>query len=168
MYQLAFLLAASLSAATASAADPMDTAIIDRAVAQFTGAQIGEPGGAKLPVDPRLRLNRCASALNLEWYGRNRESVLVQCPDLGWRLFVAVSAGANAGPQAVEAAEPIIRRGERVMVVVRGAGFTLSRQGDALEEGAVGDWIRIRLAGERTGSMNAQVLRPGHVGMDLP
>lgn len=149
------------SVASAASADP---AAIDAAVAGFTGAAIGEPGGARLPVDRRLRLAPCGEPLALEWHGGGRATVLVRCPVAGgWRLYVPVEAGPGAA-----AAAPIVSRGESVAIAVRGRGFTLTRQGEALEGGAAGEWIRVRPAGTRTDPMRARVLRPGLVGADLP
>lgn len=159
--------AAALAVIPAGAsAAPADPAAIDTAVAGFTGAAIGEPGGARLPVDRRLRLAPCAEPLALEWHGSGRATVLVRCPVAGgWRLYVPVEAGPAA---AAAAAAPIVARGESVAIAVRGRGFTLTRQGEALEGGAAGEWIRVRPAGTRTDPMRARVLRPGLVGADLP
>lgn len=151
------------SVASAASADP---AAIDAAVAGFTGAAVGEPGGARLPVDRRLRLAPCGEPLALEWHGGGRATVLVRCPVAGgWRLYVPVEAGPGA---AAAAAASIVSRGESVAIAVRGRGFTLTRQGEALEGGAAGEWIRVRPAGTRTDPMRARVLRPGLVGADLP
>lgn len=155
--------AAAFAAGTqASAAGFADPAEIDQAVARFTGADTGTEGGARLPVDRRLKLARCEAPLALEWYGRARDTVLVQCPG-GWRLFVPV-----AGAAVAARGEPVVARGESVSIVVQGKGFTLSRQGEAMEGGAVGDWIRVRPAGTRTDPVRVRVLEPGKVGMDLP
>src|SRR6478609_6219167 len=54
------LLGATAPALAAGFADP---AAIDRAVAAFTGAPIGTPGGARTPVDRRLRLAACNAGL---------------------------------------------------------------------------------------------------------
>jgi flagella basal body P-ring formation protein FlgA len=90
--------------------------------------------------------------------------VLVRCPVAGgWRLFVPVESGAAAAPK-----EPIVARGESVAIVVQGKGFTLSRKGEALEGGALGEWIRVRPAGKRTDPIRVRVIEPGKVGMDLP
>jgi flagella basal body P-ring formation protein FlgA len=151
-------------ACPAGAADFADPANIDREVAQFTGAPIGAVGGARLPVDRRLKLAQCAAPLALQWYGKNRDTVLVRCPVTGgWRLFVPI----EAHPAAV-AAEPVVARGEAVSIVVQGKGFTLSRQGEALEGGAIGEWIRVRPAGRKADPVRARVIDPGKVGMELP
>lgn len=156
-------LAAAAAAAPAAAAGFANPADIDLAVARFTGAPIGAEGGARLPVDRRLKLTRCEAPLALEWYGRDHGSVLVRCPVAGgWRLFVPVASVPEA------AAEPVVVRGETVAVVVQGRGFTLSRQGEALDGGAVDDWIRVRLAGTKADSIRARVIEPGKVGMNLP
>lgn len=151
-------------AVPALAADFADPAAIDSEVARFTGAAIGAQGGARLPVDRRLKLARCNAPLALEWYGRRHETVLVRCPvGEGWRLFVPVNGASadNAGAIAVA-------RGEAVNIVVQGRGFTLSRQGEALEGGAVGEWIRVRPASAKTEPIRMRVIEPGKVGMDLP
>jgi len=151
------------AAAPALAAGFADPAAIDRAVAEFTGAQVGAPGGARTPVDRRLRLAACGSGLTLEWYGRARDTVLVRCPEQGgWRLFVPLAAGG-----ALQSGPDVVSRGEMVTISVRGSGFTLSRQGEALEAGAVGEWIRVKPA-NRGEPLRAQVVRPGVVGMELP
>lgn len=161
----ATLAASALVPAPASAAGFASPEEIDRAVAQFTGAPIGSQGGARLPVDRRLKLASCNAPLALEWYGRARETVLVRCPVTGgWRLFVPV----EAAPSAVTRLEPVVSRGESVAIVVRGKGFTLSRQGEAMESGAVGQWIRVRPAGNKAEPVRVRVLEPGKAGMDLP
>lgn len=155
------LCAASMPAAAAEFADPAE---IDRAVAQFTGVDVGAPGGARSPVDRRLRLGRCAAPFALDWYGKGRDTVLVRCPDAGgWRIFVPLASGGSqqAGPDAVG-------RGEMVTISIHGRGFTLSRQGEALEGGAVGEWIRVRAVDKKADPLRAQVIRPGVVGMELP
>ncbi len=158
----AAILAAGAPAAAAGFADPAE---IDQAVARFTGATTGAEGGARLPVDRRLKLAQCSAPLALEWYGRHRDTVLVRCPVAsGWRLFVPVEAHiAEAAPK-----QAVVARGESVAIVVQGKGFTLSRKGEALEGGAVGEWIRVRPAGTRTDPVRLRIIEPGKVGMDLP
>lgn len=149
----------------ALAAGFTDHAVIDQEVARFTGASIGVPGGARLPVDRRLKLAQCAAPLALEWYGQRRDTVLVRCPDNGgWRIYVPLDTGSPAaGRQAA------VARGDAVTIAVQGRGFVLSRQAEALEGGAVGDWIRVRPAGNaRAEPIRMQIVRPGLVGTQLP
>lgn len=136
-----------------------DLVAIDRAVAAFTGGGIGEPGGATLPVDRRLRLATCRSPLSLEWQGSRQDTVLVQCPDAGgWRLFVAISGNAR---QAA-AAPPAIARGEAVTITVAGEGFSVAQSGEAMDSGALGAWIRVRTSARAT-PIRARIERPGLV-----
>lgn len=156
--------AAAFGAAPAAASDFMNHAAIDQEVSRFTGAAIGAQGGARNPVDRRLKLASCQSSLALEWYGNAQDTVLVRCPDAGgWRIFVPLTGGHAAAP-----AQDVVARGEVVSIAVSGRGFTLSRQGEAMEAGAVGEWIRVRPAGTRDEPIRVQVLQPGRVGMDLP
>ncbi len=163
------LLAAPLLLLPATAqASFADLAAIDREVAAFTGAGPGAAGGAATPVDRRLRLTPCAAPLALSWRGVRHDAVLVQCLDNGgWHLFVPIrpSAAGSAAPPAIA-----VMRGEAVTVEVAGEGFAVSQSGEALEAGAVGAWIRVRLArdGTRAEPLRAQVVRPGLVALLLP
>ncbi|WP_416385499.1 flagella basal body P-ring formation protein FlgA [Tsuneonella sp. CC-YZS046] len=56
--------------------------------------------------------------------------------------------------------------GDSVNVTLSGPGFSVSQSAEALEAGAVGEWVRVRI-GKDT-ELRAQVLRPGAVGMNLP
>lgn len=157
--------AAMTASATASAAPFADLAAIDREVTGFTGAPQGQPGGAALPIDRRLRLNPCAAPLALRWAGPRRDNVVVSCPDPGgWRLFVPVLGRAG------EAAVPAIARGDAVTIAVTGAGFAVMQPGEALEAGPVGGWIQVRLAQsqDKSKTMRARVVRPGLVALPLP
>lgn len=154
---------AALAASPALAAPYADPAAIDRAVAEFTGAPIGQPGGAAQPVDRRLRLAPCTTPLALDWYGARREAVTVQCPSAGWRLFVALRADPAAAPAAT-----MVARGDAVSIQVSGPGFAVSQAGEALESGGKGAWIRVRTAAGKGEALRAQVIRPGLVGISLP
>lgn len=157
-------LALSFAPLPAFAAPLTDLAAIDRAVAAFTGQQIGVPGGAAQPVDRRLRLVACNAPLALSWYGNAQTSVLVRCPDAGgWRVFVPVSA--ERAVPAVAPAVMAVARGEGVTVMVSGAGFSVSQPGEALDAGAVGAWIRVKTAA-KADPLRARVVRPGLV--ELP
>ncbi|MBN9143237.1 MULTISPECIES: flagella basal body P-ring formation protein FlgA [unclassified Novosphingobium] len=154
-------------AAASPAASPfVDLVAIDREVAEFTGKAIGQSGGAMMPVDRRLRLNACMSPLALSWRTTRRDAVLVQCPDPGsWRVFVPVRMAENA-PSAVA-------RGEAVTIAVVGEGFAVSQPGEALDAGAVGDWIRVRTlrsgaaSYSQTDAVRARITRPGEVEVEL-
>jgi flagella basal body P-ring formation protein FlgA len=140
-----------------------DLTEIDREVSTFTGKSIGQSGGAMMPVDRRLRLNSCRSPLALSWRTTRRDSVSVQCPDPGsWRIFVPV--------RVEEGGQVIVMRGEAVSISVVGDGFAVSQPGEAMDAGAVGDWIRVR--GLKDGSprgdaMRGRVVRPGEVEVPL-
>lgn len=162
---LCLSLAANLAAPTAPALaqyrSPMpftDPTLIDREVAQFTGAQIGEVGGARTHTDRRLRLAACSSPLSLDWHGRSRATIKVRCPDPnGWRIFVAT----RPAPQAAQPKQ-VIKRGDAVTVMVRGRGFSVQHSGEASESGAIGDWIEVRTA-RRADPIQGRVERPGLV-----
>ncbi|KHK93474.1 flagella basal body P-ring formation protein FlgA [Novosphingobium malaysiense] len=159
-----------LFAAAAVSGAYADLDAIDRQVAAFTGAPVGAVGGALTPVDRRLRLQPCRSGIALSWRTTQQMSVVVQCGDAnGWRLFVPVK---RAAP--VAAAAPVadaIHRGDAVAIAITGEGFTVSQPGEAMEAGAVGDWIRVRPTAPgsaRAEPMRARIERPGLVTLPMP
>ena len=163
-FRLTLSLVALASGSAPALAQPFaDLDAIDRQVAAFIGINPAQMAGAFAPVDRRLRLNACARPLSLAWNGNRRETVLVQCPIAGgWKLYVPIfmaSAGTMVAP-------PVVMKGDAVTVTVKGNGFSVSQAGEALDAGAIGEWIRVKIG--KDGEVRAQILRPGAVGMDLP
>ncbi|MEL7446516.1 MAG: flagella basal body P-ring formation protein FlgA [Pseudomonadota bacterium] len=133
-----------------------DPAEIDRAVEIFTGARIGESGGARSEADRRLRLDACTSPLATQWYGRPGKTIQVECPGIhGWRIFVSTVPTAGAAKT-----DPVVRRGDPITVAIRGRGFTVQQSGEARESGGIGDWIAIRTA-RKADPIRARIERPG-------
>jgi flagellar basal body P-ring formation protein FlgA len=142
-------------AAPANAQTFADPAAIDAEVAAFLGVPSAD--AAFIPVDRRLRLATCVQPLSIGWQGTRRDSVVVQCPlQGGWKLYVR-----TLGQSAVQAAAPVVKRGDRVTVTVKARGFSVSQEGQAVEAGAVGDWIRVKVGKDK--EMQGQVSRPGAV-----
>ena len=159
-------LAAASCASAATAQSYVDLVQIDRAVAAFTGAAQGVPGGAAQPLDRRLRLAPCPAQFAIGWYGTRQDTLEVRCPAApGWKLYVPLVARSAA---SAAAAPPVIMRGDAVTISVSGAGFAVSQPGEALESGAIGAWIKVRGPGQNAALLRARVLRPGLVGMELP
>ncbi|MEL7198162.1 MAG: flagella basal body P-ring formation protein FlgA [Pseudomonadota bacterium] len=148
--------AVSGQVAHASQKDRTDPSAIDAAVAQFTGAQIGEIGGARVPADHRLQLAACKAPLKTAWHGTNRSTVRVECegPE-SWRIFIAT----RPLPQPAQATK-IVKRGDPITVVIKGHGFSVQQTGEALEAGTIGDWISIRTA-RQADPIRARIERPG-------
>lgn len=143
--------------AQAQASGLTDPAAIDRAVYEFTGAAIGQPGGARTAADRRLQLAACTAPLTVAWHSPARNAVQVECAGpSSWRIFVGVNAPAAAAKPAADA----IKRGDALTIMVRGRGFSVQQQGEAMESGAVGDWIFVRTA-RKTEPLRARIERPG-------
>lgn len=158
-YPLLAFVALLAGPANAQSQGQADLAQIDRLVEGFTGQPVGTLGGARAPVDRRLRLAACAAPLALDWYGTPGKTVSVSCTGPGgWQIYVNVLAPT----QSAKSAAPMIARGETVTIAVRGRGFTVQRQGEAMEAGAEGDWIKVRTAPDAA-PVRARVERPGLV-----
>jgi flagella basal body P-ring formation protein FlgA len=137
-----------VAASPALAAGFQSTVALDRAVASFTGHPAGAEGGARTPVDPRLKLSACPM-IAMAWRTEGHDAVVVSCsgpePGQSWRVFVPVLR-ATAAPAAVAAAgiaapakgPPVIRRGDPVLVEAGSDGFSITREGIAMGDAAEG------------------------------
>ena len=150
------LFAALASAQDRSQSAYTDPAQIDAAVKEFTGADIGEVGGARLPADRRLKLAACNEPLKVKWHGRAQSIVRVDCtgPE-SWRIFIATSS-AKPAPDIPK----VVARGDPITVLVRGRGFSVQQSAEAMEAGAIGDWIAVRTE-RRADAIRARIERPG-------
>lgn len=167
MKRIALLLA--LAPAPAMAAGFQDNAALDKAVAAFTGTAIGQTGGARTPVDPRLKLAQCPT-LALAWRSAAQDAVVVQCTGPEWRIFVpvvmpavqplAAAAGVPARTLPAAAAAPVIRRGDPVTVSAGANGFSISREGIALGDAAPGARFLVKVDGAK-GPVQATAISPG-------
>jgi flagella basal body P-ring formation protein FlgA len=155
------LMLAGSAAAAQTVAGSTSPAAIDRAVAAFTGAAIGTPGGARMASDPRLQLAPCSAPLAVSWHTPARTAVAVECGGpTPWRVFVAITPAPGAAPAARPA--PAVRRGDAITILVRGRGFSVQQPGEAMEAGALGDWIEVRTSRKAQG-VRARIERPGLV-----
>lgn len=141
-----------LAATPALAAGPFqDLSLIDRGVARFTGRAVGEEGGARTPVDARLKLAPCPM-VSMAWRDAH-DAVVVTCTGPDWRLFVPVR-GAVAPPKAaaplvaapflgapqaaIERPVIVIKRGDPVTVAAGSPGFSITREGIAASDAGIG------------------------------
>ncbi len=165
------VLAAGLAASPAAAQSFQSIAALEEQVVASLGAAIGQPGGPARPIDRRLKLSTCPAPIIVEPMALG--AVTVRCQQIGWRLRVPVlqaseenvAAAANPAPVTrVARAEPIIRRGDPVSLVVSTGSFTVSRQAVAEQDGAPGDRIRVRTE-PRKPPIIGQVLPDGRVAL---
>ena len=153
MIRTTLCLTLAFAASPAVAQNFQSTTLLDKAVAGFTGQPIGATGGARTPVDTRLKLAACPM-VSLAWRTDSHDSVVVTCPDPQWRIFVPVVATAAApkpavivGPAAAPAAKPVIviKRGDPVSVVAGDDGFAVTRDGIAMSDAGAGQRVLIRV-----------------------
>lgn len=138
-----FLLAAAPAA--------IDLALLDRAAEIFAGARLGEPGGPIAPIDRRLRLAGCGSSPEFSWRNEARDAIVIRCPDHnGWRIFVNVKAAPMLASAPAAKAEPVIRRGDPVMLVADSQGFSVSADATAMSDAAPGARLQVKVEGAKT------------------
>jgi len=150
-------------AAPALAADGIiDHASIDQAIQSFTGSAIGMVGGARAPIDRRLRLAACGDVV-INWRTARQDTLVLTCREgPSWKLFVPVVVDGSAVARPADSGGQGIARGDIVSVQVKGEGYSVSQSGEAAEDGAIGSWIKIKLPGKGD-MLSAQVVRPGLV-----
>ncbi len=131
-----------------------DPTALDAAVAGFTGRPVGVEGGARTPVDKRLKLAACPMVA-MSWYGTARDAVEVRCSNPDWRIFVPLLAAPPAAAPYVPAAAPVakpaivIKRGDPVTIEVNARGFSISRDGVAMTDAAAGGRFLVDVDGTK-------------------
>ena len=133
-----------------------DTASLDRAVSAFTGRPLGAEGGPRTPIDSRLRLAACPTVA-LSWRTEAHDAVVVSCAGPDWRIYVPVTMIAGAAAARVQPAayvkpiklDPVIRRGDPVVIEAGSAGFAISREGVALADAQPGGRFLVRVDDSR-------------------
>jgi flagella basal body P-ring formation protein FlgA len=145
----------------ASAATPgafQSTEALDRLVEQFAGAPIGQEGGARAPVDKRLKLTPCADP-QLSWRSNAEDAVVIRCAGpQQWRLFVPVialprpavaEAPTRMAAAAVIKPDFVIKRGDPILVEAGAPGFSITREGIAASDAAAGARVSIKVDDKR-------------------
>ena len=146
-----------------------DTGGLDRAVAAFTARPIGAEGGARTAIDARLRLRQCPTVA-ISWRSEARDAVVVACSGPDWRIFVPVIRPAVAAAPARTAAtapvkvEPVVRRGDPVVIEAGSNGFSITREGTAMADAAPGARFAVRVADARA-PVQAVALSPGRAAL---
>lgn len=170
MILLSLLLAGAPAGVAASTFQ--NTGGLDRAVAAFTARPIGAEGGARTAIDPRLRLAQC-STVALAWRTEAHDAVVVSCSGPDWRIFVPVIRPVAAPPPAAGAqpvalvapkpvkVEPVIRRGDPVVIEANANGFAISREGVALADAPPGGRFMVRVDNAK-GPVQAIAIESGH------
>jgi flagella basal body P-ring formation protein FlgA len=142
------------------------TEALDQLVERFAGAPIGAEGGARAAVDKRLKLAAC-DAPQLSWRSAAEDAVVIRCQGpQQWRVFVPVNALPKAAPTAAApapvAAKPelVIRRGDPVMLEAGAPGFSITREGLAMADAAMGGRVLVKTDDKRP-PVAAIALAPG-------
>lgn len=150
-----------------NAATFQNVAALNTLVAETVGAAMGEPGGARKAIDPRLKLARCPVEPKVE--GPVFGAAVIRCLPLGWRIRVPLlgDQGSRGFSASSKKPEILIRRGQSVMLLYKGNGFSLNRQMIADENGAMGDMIRVR-KDHKSWRVLAEVSGSGQVVLPTP
>lgn len=162
-----------LSAAAPAAAQQkafQSTALLDTAVAQFTGQAIGADGGAVAAIDSRLKLAPCAMP-QFEWRTPAHDTVVIRCMAPVWRIYVPVLSEAKASAPILAAAasvapalkpEIVVKRGDPVMVEAGSPGFSITRDGVAMGDAAAGSRLMVKIDPKKP-PIQAVAVEPGRV-----
>lgn len=152
-----FFLLLAFAPAPSLAAGLQNLDALERRLVIALGADIGAPGGPTVPLDRRLRLAACPSDVMVD--PARQGAATLRCAEIGWRIRVPLvrgGAGGDAGGRALPASgnglpamaamrgETVVRRGDPVDLVAGSAGFSVSTQAIAEQDGAPGDRIRVR------------------------
>jgi flagella basal body P-ring formation protein FlgA len=149
IFRLLMVLATTVGSVSAAAATYQDLDALDARIAStLDGAQ------SPVPIDRRIRLASCPEEPEISPVAAG--AVSVRCGPLGWKIRVAVN---GSSPAAVPAAI-VVRRGDPVEIIARGAGFSVSSSGTALDEGSAGKTIRVKIP-TSTSPVPAVVVRAG-------
>ena len=150
----------ALSAPLAAAPGPFqDTVAIDRAVVAFAGKPVGDEGGARTPVDARLKLAACPM-VSMAWRSDAHDAVVVTCTGPEWRLFVpmrmATVAPKGAAPLVITPTQVaplrpvyVIKRGDPVTISAGAAGFSITREGIANGDAVAGGRFLVQVENTR-------------------
>ncbi|NML08130.1 hypothetical protein HHL13_20250 [Sphingomonas sp. G-3-2-10] len=170
------LILALVTAAPAAAQPFQSTQMLDTIVAQFTGRPIGQEGGARTAIDSRLKLAACP-APQLEWRNEAKDAVVIRCMGPEWRIYVpviaapkpkavaAAPAAAAPAPAPVRAAPPpkpeiVIRRGDAITLEAGSAGFSVTREGVAMNDAPAGGRVMVKVD-DRKPPIQAVVIETG-------
>ena len=131
----------NLAIAVSAATPYQDLDTLDARVALVLGAS-----GTAMPIDRRIKLATCPDEPEIS--SPSSGVVSVRCVALGWRIRVPVS-GPTANSEA--SAQLLVHRGDTIELVARGAGYSVSSVGTALEEEPAGASIRVAAMIARAG-----------------
>ncbi|APX65077.1 flagella basal body P-ring formation protein FlgA [Sphingomonas sp. gentR] len=143
-----------LSLLLAGAAGFQDIAALDAAVTAFTGRPVGVEGGPRSTIDNRLKLAQCPTVA-LSWRTEAHDAVVVTCSSPQWRIFVPVLSSPRPAPEArvipavAVKAEPVIKRGDPVVIEAGSDGFSITREGVAMADAAPGGHFPVRIESAR-------------------
>ncbi len=165
---LASLLATTPLAAQSAMPPAQDLDLLEQMVLGTLQAGIGQPGGPMAPIDRRMRLAACPTGIQID--PPTAGAVTVRCTTAGWRLRVpltraydSLAATASAmGSSSPSIPNAEVRKGDPVQLTAQGSSFSISVEAMAMEDGRVGNRIRVASAAKGR-PMFAEVVDVGRV-----
>ena len=151
-YFLLALAAATPLAAQTQLPPAQDLDMLEAMVVGSLQAGIGQPGGPMAPIDRRMRLAACPTGIQID--PPTAGAVTVRCTTAGWRLRVPLTRAYNAlaAVASTMAGQPAtmpnadVRRGDPIQLVAQGSSFSISIEAMAMEDGRIGNRIRVASA----------------------
>lgn len=129
---------------------------MDSNIANFLRSQPGYSGQTAKPVDQRLKLATCPEQPQIEL---QNNIVSVSCKPLNWRIYVGLNTRFQDSSN-----EPIITRGQPVLLSINRTNFTVSQNMIADKAGKIGDIIAVR-QNRSTQPIMVQITGPGTVSL---
>ena len=142
----------AMAAPEANKFQPLDE--LDGIIISQSGNAIGQPGGAILPIDRRLRLEKCHHTPIFRRI--NDRMAALTCETPHWRIRVPLvaplsesaptTATTDYGDSTRAENEPnttAIKKGSRVEILVNDPNLRFTSSGTALESGSIGDVISV-------------------------
>jgi flagella basal body P-ring formation protein FlgA len=169
---LFLLIGASPALAATDAAGFEDLTKLEGRLIGALDADIGQPGGPATHLDHRVKLQPCPVPATIDPPALG--AVALRCEPLGWRIRVPLvrlpgqAAIASTTPVVVPPQTPqepaLIKRGDPVQLVAERAGFSVSTDAVAQEDGRLGGRIRVK-PDARGQIVIGQVLDSGRVAV---
>lgn len=137
-----------------------DVGELEQMLVKTLGAEIGAPGGPAAPIDRRMRLAPCPGHIQID--PPTMGAVAIRCTSLGWRIRVPMLGSSADRFTPRKKTQAMVRRGDSLELIADGTAFRVSTSATALEDGDIGDRVRVTTSG-KSSNLFVEVMGVGQV-----